>query len=121
MRIPPLSVKQFNDGTNYSLQVYKSQCFFRQSGHIIYPFVFYRKTFSPFACILYHLFGMFDKKVQYTINTICFSCFFILDIFYKSPSQKENLNIVTQLQFVNYRVFIREKPRRRAGEYQRFT
>ena len=26
-----------------------------------------------------------------------------------------------KLQFVNYRVFIREKPRRRAGEYQRFT
>jgi hypothetical protein len=26
-----------------------------------------------------------------------------------------------KLQFVNYRVFIRGKPRRRAGEYQRFT
>ena len=29
--------------------------------------------------------------------------------------------IFFKLQFVNYRVFIRGKPRRRAGEYQRFT
>jgi hypothetical protein len=69
---------------------------------------------TSFVSILYIPYRFFITISEYIYNNSRIGDKILLSL-------QKGIKFWDKLQFVNYRVFIRGKPRRRAGEYQRFT